>query len=57
MIAVTPRMRILLATEPTDFRKGIDSLAGVCRNVLDTDPFTGYVFVNKKKDIHKDTYL
>jgi len=51
MIAVTPQMRILLATEPVDFRKGIDGLAGVCRNILDTDPFAGYlfVFVNKKK--------
>ena len=51
MIQITPHMRILLATEPVDFRKGIDGLAGVCRNVLDTDPFTGYlfVFVNKKR--------
>jgi len=51
MIAVTPHMRILLAAEPVDFRKGIDGLAGVCRNILDKDPFTGYlfVFVNKKR--------
>ena len=51
MIAVTPHMRILLATQPADFRKGIDGLAGVCRNILDEDPFTGYVFifVNKKR--------
>jgi transposase len=45
MIAVTPHMRILLATDPVDFRKGIDGLAGVCRNILDADPFSGYVFV------------
>ena len=51
MIALTPHMRILLATEAVDFRKGIDGLASVCRKVLDTDPFSGYlfVFVNKKK--------
>ena len=49
MIAVTPHMRILLAIQPADFRKGIDGLAGVCRNILDKDPFTGYVFVNKKR--------
>lgn len=51
MITITPHMRILLATEPVDFRKGIDGLAGVCRNILDTDPFAGYlfVFVNKKR--------
>lgn len=45
MIAITPQMRILLATEPVDFRKGIDSLAAVCRNILDKNPFSGYVFV------------
>lgn len=51
MIAITPHMRILLATESVDFRKGIDGLAAVCRKVLDADPFKGYlfVFVNKKK--------
>ena len=27
MIQITPQMRILLATEPVDFRKGIDGLA------------------------------
>jgi len=31
MIQVTPHMRIMLAIEPADFRKGIDGLAGVCR--------------------------
>ena len=45
MIAITPQMRILLATEPVDFRKGIDGLAAVCRNILDKDPFSGFVFV------------
>jgi transposase len=51
MIQITPQMRILLAAAPVDFRKGIDGLAAVCRNILDSDPFCGYVFVfmNKKK--------
>jgi transposase len=51
MIAITPHMRIMLAIGPVDFRKGIDGLAAVCRKVLGTDPFCGYlfVFVNKKK--------
>ena len=51
MIAITPHMRILCATGPVDFRKGIDSLASVCRKVLCADPFSGYlfVFVNKKR--------
>jgi len=45
MIQVTPQMRILVATAPADFRKGIDGLARVCREVLRQDPFSGYVFV------------
>lgn len=51
MIQITPHMHIMLATELVDFRKGIDGLAAVCRNVLDADPFTGYLFVfaNKNK--------
>jgi transposase len=42
-------MRILLAVEPTDFRKGIDGLAQVCRHVLRKDPFSGYVFIFRNK--------
>ena len=49
MIQVTPQMRIFLAAEPVDFRKGIDGLVGVCRNVLKTDPFSGYVFIFRNK--------
>ena len=45
MIAITPQMHILLATQTVDFRKGIDGLAGYVRNILDKDPFSGYVFV------------
>lgn len=51
MIQITPHMRILLAIEPVDFRKGIDGLAGVCRAVYKKNPFSGtmFVFRNKKK--------
>jgi transposase len=45
MIQLTPQMRILLSIKAVDFRKGIDGLAGVCRHVLGTDPFSGCVFV------------
>ena len=45
MIQVTPQMRILVAVEPADFRKGIDGLARVCREALRNDPFSGCVFV------------
>ena len=45
MIQVTPQMRILVAVEPADFRKGIDGLVQLSREVLDKDPFSGAVFV------------
>jgi hypothetical protein len=33
MIQLTPQMRILVGVEAVDFRKGIDGLARVCREV------------------------
>ncbi len=44
MIQITPQMRILVAVESVDFRKGIDSLAELWQK-LDADPFSGYLFV------------
>lgn len=49
MIQVTPHMRVLVAVEPVDFRRGIDGLARVCREVLHRDPFSGCVFVFRNK--------
>jgi transposase len=51
VIQLTPHMRIVLAVEPADFRKGIDGLAQLCRSVLESDPFLGclFVFMNKRK--------
>ena len=45
MLQITPQMRILVAVEAVDFRKGIDSLAELCRAKLNADPFSGYLFV------------
>lgn len=49
MIQVTPHMRILVAVKPVDFRKGIDGLAGICRQALDADPFGGSIFIFRNK--------
>jgi transposase len=49
MIQITPQMRILVAVEPTDFRRGIDGLARVCKDVLRHDPFSGWVFVFRNR--------
>ena len=48
MIQITPQMRILLAVDPVDFRKGIDGLAAIC-TMLDLDPFSGYLFVFRSR--------
>jgi transposase len=49
MIQITPQMRILLAVQPADFRKGIDGLARLCRQELDADPFSGALFVFRNR--------
>ena len=49
MIQITPQMRILVAIEAVDFRQGIDGLARVCRQVIKSDPFSGYVFVFRNR--------
>jgi len=49
MMQLTPHMRILVATEPADFRKGIDGLARICRVQLNQDPFQGTVFVFRNR--------
>jgi transposase len=49
MIQVAPQMRIFLAVEPADFRKGIDGLAQICRGELESDPFSGALFVFRNR--------
>jgi transposase len=45
LIQITPQMRVLVEVEPADFRRGIDGLVSLCREKLDSDPFSGTVFV------------
>jgi hypothetical protein len=49
MIQITPQMRVVVAIEPADFRKGIDGLARLCQEVLRHDPFRGWVFVFRNR--------
>jgi transposase len=49
MIQITPQMRVLVAVESVDFRKGIDGLARVAREELQADPFGGTVFVFRNR--------
>ncbi len=50
MLQITPQMRILVAVEPVDGRKGIDSLARLCREQLGQDPFSGCVFIFRTRN-------
>lgn len=49
MIQITPHMRVLLAIEAVDFRRGIDGLARTCRSALAADPFSGTAFVFRNR--------
>ena len=49
MIQLAPQMRILVAVDPVDFRRGIDGLCQLCREALSVDPFSGAVFVFRSR--------
>ncbi|MGH9628184.1 MAG: IS66 family insertion sequence element accessory protein TnpB [Bryobacteraceae bacterium] len=49
MIQLTAPMRILVAIEPVDLRKGIDGLAQLCREKLSTDPFSGCLVIFRSR--------
>lgn len=49
MIQLTPQMRVLVAVEPVDFRKGIDGLKAICEAKLGEDAFSGTVFVFRSR--------
>jgi transposase len=49
MIQITPQMHVLVAVEPVDLRKGIDGLAAVCREKLQADPFSGWLFIFRSR--------
>jgi transposase len=42
-------MRILVAIESVDLRKGIDGLAQLCRERLGADPFSGCLFIFRSR--------
>ena len=52
MIGPGTGAKVLIATKPVDFRKGMDGLAALVAAELGADPFSGvvYVFRAKKAD-------
>ena len=53
MIFPSNRVRILVATQPVDFRKGHDGLTAMVQTVLRKDPFTGTVFLFRAKRLDR----
>ena len=49
MLQITPQMKVLVAVEPADFRRGIDALTRLCQETLQHDPFGGTVFVFRNR--------
>jgi transposase len=49
MIQITPHMKILVCVDPVDFRKGIDGLMRLCKELLEQDPFSGAVFAFRNR--------
>ncbi len=51
MIPVTAKTSIFVAVKPVDFRKQQDGLMAHCRQVLDSNPMSGslFVFINRAK--------
>ena len=41
MLQITPQHRLMIAVDSVDFRKGLDSLIGLCRRIFNNNPFDG----------------
>jgi transposase len=49
MIGPSGTVRVMMATRPVDFRKGMDGLAALVREAMGADPFSGTVYVFRAK--------
>ena len=45
MLSLPPSVRIFLCLEPTDMRRGFDTLAHMAREIFEQDPLSGHLFV------------
>ena len=52
MLSLPPSVRLFVATQPVDGRKGADSLMVLVRDVIRQDPLSGHLFVffSKRRD-------
>ncbi len=49
MLLLPASVRVYLCLEPTDMRKGFDSLAGIVRERFGDDPLSGHLFLFTSK--------
>jgi transposase len=49
MLTPSGAVRVLVATKPVDFRKGMDGLAALVKEHLGEDPFSGAIYVFRAK--------
>jgi transposase len=45
VLSLPPSVRLFMATQPVDGRKGPDSLMSMVREVFAQDPLTGHLFI------------
>lgn len=52
MLSLSPHLRVFLAVEPVDLRKGFDGLRAVVERVFERDVLEGHVFLflNRRRD-------
>jgi transposase len=52
MLTLPAAVRIYVAAEAVDLRRGFDGLAAATRSVIDQDPLSGhlFVFLNRRRD-------
>jgi transposase len=49
VITIRPDLKVLVAAQPVDFRKGMDALAGLVAERLSENPYAGTIFVFRSK--------
>lgn len=49
-------VRVLVATKPVDFRKGMDGLAALVKDQMRADPFSGVIWVFRAKRAQQPTF-
>lgn len=52
MLTLPASVKIYVASDPVDLRKGFDGLSAATRSVIDQDPLSGhlFVFINRRRN-------